>query len=330
LHGKLGVPLEANLESSSIMRADSSIWEVHQPGKHYAYTTMAAARGLCDLGALAHKSSHADDATHYAMVAAKMKAAFVGAFVDPQMALGGSIEGLQQQKYYDGSLAEAFTWSLLPDLKGSVATATLDLFNHLRVDSGGFKRNNDGLSSYDSNEWILVDLRISDALRRAGKPQPADQYLGQIVQKAAANFYLLPELYNDTPADGQIGKYFGSIPMVGYGAGAYLMTVLDRGGGWEPNDCGDGNSMSGAAFSCDGVTPVGGGGANGGGGSTGGGGAGGSSGPNGGTGSGIDAPYRAACLCGVGGAAPMGGTLLLVALPWIFIAARLRARRRRS
>ena len=40
--------------------------------------------------------------------------------------------------------------------------------------------------------------------------------------------------------------------MVGYGAGAYLMTIIDRGGAWEPNDCGDGNTRSGAAFSCTG------------------------------------------------------------------------------
>src|SRR6185312_15582607 len=31
--------LESNLETSGIVRADSSIWEVHQPGKHYAFTT---------------------------------------------------------------------------------------------------------------------------------------------------------------------------------------------------------------------------------------------------------------------------------------------------
>ena len=159
------------------------------------------------------------------------------------MALGGSIEGLSAQKYYDGSVAEAFDWNLLADFGGSIATATLSLFNHLRVDSGGFKRNNDGLSSYDNNEWILVDLRIANALRRAGDTTDADGYLGQVVDKAAVNFFLLPELYNDTAADGAIGKYFGSIPMVGYGAGAYLMTILDRSGQWEPNDCGDGNAQ---------------------------------------------------------------------------------------
>jgi len=158
-------------------------------------------------------------------------------------------------------------------------------------------------------------------LRRAGKSADADGYLGQIVSKAAVNFFLLPELYNDTAADGAIGKYFGSIPMVGYGAGAYIMTILDRAGQWEPNDCGDGMTKNGAAFTCSGQ-------ASGGDGGTGGGGTGGSGGGDGdgGTG-GANVPYRAACLCDLGhhpGAT--GGTLAMMALPWLFLAVRLRRR----
>lgn len=313
-------PIESNLETSSIMRADSSIWEVHQPGKHYAFTTLAAARGLCDVAALAKKAGNTTDQSHYAMLSSKINTAFQSAFLDPQMALAGSIEGLSQQKYYDGSVAEAFDWNLLADFTGPIATATLSLFNHLRVDSGGFKRNNDGLSSYDNNEWILVDLRISNALRRAGHATDADGYLSQVVKNASVNFFLLPELYNDTPADGAIGKYFGSIPMVGYGAGAYLITILDRAGQWEPNDCGDGNSRSGAAFSCSGQTNGDGGGGSGG---SGGGGSGGSGGGDGGSG-GSEIPYRAACLCDVGGRArPSKGTITLIALPWLLVGFRL-------
>jgi GH15 family glucan-1,4-alpha-glucosidase len=328
LKGQLAAPLEANLEASSIMRPDSSIWEVHQPGKHYAYTTMAAARGFCDVAALAKRAGKNDDVSHYSALSAKVKHALVSTFVDPQMALGGSLEGLSAQVYYDGSLAEAFLWNLLPDLTGPVATATLDLFNHLRVDSGGFKRNNDGLSSYDNNEWILVDLRISDALRRAGRTQSADQYFGQIVKKAAANFYLLPELYNDTPADGQIGKYFGSIPMVGYGAGAYVLTILDRAGAWEPNDCGDGNSKSGAAFSCGGAVGSSDGGVGGGNGNSSGGSGGNNSGSDADGGTGNAIAYRAACLCSFGATKPARGTMTVLALPWLFLTLRLCARAR--
>ena len=101
------------------MRADSSIWEVHQPGKHYAYTTLAAARGFCDMAALAKKAGKAADVAHYAMLSQKVNTAFQSAFLDQQMALGGSIEGLSAQKYYDGSVAEAFDWNLLADFGGA-------------------------------------------------------------------------------------------------------------------------------------------------------------------------------------------------------------------
>jgi len=163
-------------------------------------------------------------------------------------------------------------------------------------------------------------MRISNALRRAGKTVEADGYLGPIVAKAAANFFLLPELYNDTPADGQIGKYFGSIPMVGYGAGAYIMTILDRSGAWEPNDCGDGNSKSGAMFTCSGQSGGGSGG-------TGGGGSGGTGGGDGDGGTGTsNIPYRAACLCDFGRGRATAGTLTILGLPWLFLAVRLCAR----
>ncbi len=286
--------LEANLEPSGIAKADSGIWEVHDQNKrHFAYTTLAAARGFCDMAVLAKKSGDLASVQKYKDLARKVTTGFYAAFADPQGALGGSVEGLQNNKYYDGALAEAFNWSVLTDYKGTTAKATLDLFNNLKVDSGGFKRNNDALSSYDNNEWILVDLRISGALRRAGRTPEADGYVGQIVQKAAANFYLLPELFNDVQADGQIGKYTGSIPMVGYGGGAYIMTMLDRAGKLEPGDC-TGDSAGG-----DGGSSGGGGGGTGGTGGPGGGGPGGSGGPGGNNGapSAEQVPYTPACVC---------------------------------
>src|SRR5262249_38548599 len=139
LSQQIGAPIEANIDSSAtIMRPDSSIWEVHQPGKHYLYTTMAATRGLCDLAAMAKKAGNAADQTHYAMTSQKMNTTLQAAFLDAQMALGGSIEGLSQPggmmpKYYDGSAAEAFDWNLLGDFSGPIANATLNLLDQLRV-----------------------------------------------------------------------------------------------------------------------------------------------------------------------------------------------------
>jgi hypothetical protein len=261
---------------------------------------MAAARGFCDLAAMAKRMNNEADASKYATLAAKVKSGFLSSFVDQNGALGSSLEGIAANQYYDGAVAAAFTWNILSDFTEKTANATLDVLGQLKVASGGFKRNNDGLSSYDNNEWILVDLLISDALRRNGRGAEADSYIQLVVDQAAANYYLLPELYNAVPQDGAIGKYTGSIPMVGYGGGAYIMTMLDRAGIIEPNDCGDGNGITLPSVLCGGGSGSGASSGSGAGGST--------SGPTGGSptgagGNGLDSgpPYgTGACLCRAG------------------------------
>jgi hypothetical protein len=283
---------EANLEPSGIMKADSSIWEVHDANKrHYAFTSMSAARGLCDMAVLAQKANDGASVGHYQQLYGKAQAGILGAFSDPNGAIGGNVEGITNNIYFDGSVAELFDWNILDDWTGKTAKATLDMFQNLRVQSGGFKRRNGTNDPYDVNEWILVDLRISNAMRRSGNTKDADAYVATIVQKAAANFYLLPELYNDVT---DIGEYTGSIPMVGYGGGAYVLTMFDRAGKIEPNDCGDGKGKTLPALSCTGIstnpgTPPG---APGGPGGASSGGPGDNGAPDAST-----VPYSAACLC---------------------------------
>ena len=56
--------------------------------------------------------------------------------------------------------------------------------------------------------------------------------LKRIVDKAAADHNILPEMYVAVPCTlfpGRIGDPTGALPMVGYGAGEYILHVLDRG-----------------------------------------------------------------------------------------------------
>ena len=326
LTGGIATPIEAQLEQpSSIMGADSSIWEVHDAKKrHYAFTTLTAARGVCDMAGIAKKANKSELA-HYQDLSKKIRDGFTASFVDPQSALAGSIEGLMQGKYVDGAVAEAFNWNILQDWKGDTAKATLDLLGKLKVDSGGFKRNDDGLSSYDNNEWILVDLRIANALRRAGRGSEGDAIVAHVVSKAAANFYLLPELYNDTAGAGATGDYTGSIPMVGYGGGAFAITMLDRSGSPEAHDCGDGKGAALPKVTCSAIStnPMGGpgGGADGGA----------SSGdPNGAVPDGSKVPFAPACLCVLGPdrGIPPWGMALFLSVPALLLARRVLRRRR--
>jgi GH15 family glucan-1,4-alpha-glucosidase len=329
LVGGIAQPMEANLESSGIMKADSGVWEVHDANKkHFAFTTMAAARGFCDLAALASKAGHGADATKYRALAATVKAAFLSTFVDAKGALGGSLEGISNNTSRDGSTAAAFTWNILDDFTGPTANATLGAIAQLEVLSGGFKRNDDNLSSADDDERILVDLLVSNALRRNGRAQQADGYLDLVVSQAAANYYLIPELYNSVGTDGPIGKYTGSTPMVGYGAGLYLMTMLDRSGLIDPNDCGDDNGVKLPVVTCsDGSTSSSGAGGST---STGGDAAGGGAGGGGAGGSGTTQPGSAdsSCACRAGAPAERGAAamILLAAIPCLLPLRRARRR----
>jgi MYXO-CTERM domain-containing protein len=233
-------PLAANLESSGMVIADASIWEVHWGNRqHFLYTTAAAARGFCDMATIARRAGRDDDVQRYRDLSQRAVDAIKSVYYDSNRVLAGSLEKLSQgANYRDGAAVEVFTWSLL-GATDPITTATLDAFSYLQTPAGGYKRVEGSNDQYDTDEWILIDLRASDAFRRAGDIAKSDQLLDWVTGQASANFDLLPELYNTRTSSGQIGAYSGSIPMVGYGAGAYQMTLLDRAGRYEYTDCGE-------------------------------------------------------------------------------------------
>ena len=55
--------------------------------------------------------------------------------------------------------------------------------------------------------------------------------LSRIVDKAAADHNIIPEMYVAVPCElfpGKIGDQTGALPMVGYGVGAYVLHLLER------------------------------------------------------------------------------------------------------
>ncbi len=231
--------LAANMEPSGMAIADASIWEVHWGNRqHFLYTTATAARGFCDMATIARRAGRTEDVDRYRGLSADAVTALETTFVDSNHVLAGSLERLAQGNYKDGATVEAITWSLI-EPTSTIATATLDAMSALQTPAGGYKRVEGSSDQYDTDEWILIDLRASDAFRRSGNTARADQLLDWVTAQATANYDLTPELYNTRTSSGTIGAYSGSIPMVGYGAGAYQLTLLDRGGLTEHADCGE-------------------------------------------------------------------------------------------
>ena len=209
---------------NGMIRPDSSIWEVHWNGrqKQYTYTSLAAAAGLCQASQFAATHGAAADATAWRAAATELVGSIRAHAVDGGNFLAQSVEELVGASgYVDAAVVEAFNWGLLAPA-GAIADATLArLSSDLAVPNGmGLARNDDG-GWYDRSEWVLIDLRTADALRRSGRAASiatADRRLDWITAQGLANLGLIAELHDRDTAD-----YAGAVPMVGFGAGAYVL-----------------------------------------------------------------------------------------------------------
>lgn len=215
-----------------LVRADSSIWETHwERGgrRHHTYTQATTVAGLFAAARLATQTGRADAALRYQSAARTVQAAIAEHLVDPRNdVLRSSLE--EQDLYLDAAAIEAFNWNVLP-ADGTVASATLDAFRTSLwnpVTNHGYRRNDDG-GEYDLREWIVIDLRIATAARRAGRAEHAAALIAWVTAQASQNFGLIAENFHR-----ETGDYQGEVPMSGFGAGAYVSALWDRAGRDQP------------------------------------------------------------------------------------------------
>lgn len=202
--------------STGLMKKDSSIWETHVMGRErtWTYTNITAVRGLCDAAAMTGDQK-------YRAAALKLRRAIVEKLTDSTGALASNREELVQGSgYADAAVLDAFELGLFRR-DGRIATATLAMLNNqLKTTAGpGWSRNDDrndphGLSpwgsEYDSAEWVFTDLRGSRL--KATRAFTTAQ--------ALANASVIPETYDETT-----GAWKFNAPMIGFGAGAYLLSL---------------------------------------------------------------------------------------------------------
>jgi MYXO-CTERM domain-containing protein len=234
---------------TGLVRADSSIWETHWKGRerHFAYTSITAARGLCDAAAIATRMGDAEHAAKYQAAGEALRAAIATGLVDRSGALAANSEELAVgEGYWDAAVLDAIAMGLF-DPKGPIATATLQgLDEHLRVDAGpGWSRNDDRWdhanvddlspwgSDYDSAEWVITDLRGAIALRMAGEVDRADALTDWVLAQAQTNYRMVAETYDEAT-----GAYKFNTPMLGFGAGAFALALAQRAGDFSDPACG--------------------------------------------------------------------------------------------
>ena len=239
---RIADPLVALIDpSTGLLRKDSSIWETHWNGRErtWTYTNLTAARGLCDAAELAMRKGDLARATTYRQAGAALRLAIGQKLTDAQGALVSNREELLTGTgHFDAAVLEGISLGLFaPD--GRIAKATLDaLDRQLHVAYGpGWARNDDRTdhsgatdlspwgSEYDSAEWIFTDLRGALAMRAAGRTARADALLNFTAGQSANNALVLAETYEESS-----GAWKFNAPMIGFGAGAWVLAVAHRGG----------------------------------------------------------------------------------------------------
>ncbi len=244
---QLGTPAGTGV----LLLPDSSIWERHfcphgqcpepETRKRHAYSSLVAAAGLARVAAMAELRGDDARAAAYGAFAEQLRLGLRTLHKAPpgalHPALAGNVEELPFETYYlDAAALEAVNLGVVPP--GAVeAFGTADALEaSLRVGahSPGYKRNDDP-TWYDRQEWVFIDLRVASALHRMGQHGRARTLLDWITAVGSANAGVIPELLSDgvwepgtEDALGDPGGLAqGAWPMVGFGAGAYVLALTE-------------------------------------------------------------------------------------------------------
>jgi hypothetical protein len=224
------LPLLKNLEpyrDGLIVAADTSIWEERQEDKkHFNYSSAAAIEGLSGFTKLAQLMGDEKTAGRLANIVANLRLGFRQAFIQDG-ALIGTLEGNYKNKI-DSQVLESIDWGIITDR--DVINSTVKKMDRLRVASGGYRRVR-GDTEYEQHEFILSDINMARTYLRIGNYESAISLIDVITQKSILDHEFIPEMYVARINDdfkGKIGDPTGAVPLVGYGAGAYVLYLTER------------------------------------------------------------------------------------------------------
>ena len=247
---------------TNLLVPDSSIWERHiedcfpNGRKRFSYSNIHAVNGLRIAGALSGDTSYEDaaDRLRGGLLNLDQGPVFEESFDGQACPVLASApeEVCEYCGPYDGSVIDAINLGVFRADSALARGTLLALQTHLAMGNGspGFLRNDDGTGTtstspwYDDQEWVVIDLRVASAMALMGDElgdatltANARTLVAWITAQARANADLIGELLSDgayttedeadyTNPGGDDGyELQGSVPMCGFGPGAYVLAL---------------------------------------------------------------------------------------------------------
>jgi GH15 family glucan-1,4-alpha-glucosidase len=231
-------PLLANTDAfrgGLIVTEDTSIWEERQTDKKYfAFSTAAAIKGLQSFAAAVPLKQ--DPEFHQLLDAkiALLEKGFLQAYAPGRRLRGALQEGIKNN--VDGAMLSAINFGIITDR--SVITRAVTDMETLRMPSGGFRRMHSIVQDqaifeywYERQEFGFIDFSIAEVYLRLGEAEKAAKLIAPIVDKAARDHNIVPEMYVSEVNyrfKGAVGDPTGAVPIVGYGSGTYVSYLYKR------------------------------------------------------------------------------------------------------
>lgn len=232
-------------DTNNLIKADSGPWEHHlEMVKQYTFTTGVNARSLELFAQL--QRTHGLPYEKYETAAAAMKLALMKYMLVDNRYFKGNAEDFNthDHEYWDGGTFEIFANGLIKDRKLFAShIQAYDTTMRIEGPRDGYirLRSND---PYENQEWVFMNLRVALAHIFLGNKERGYNMTRYLTDQASVNYNVLPEMISNkkqmqkvTPGFHQMevwcncirskdDQYIGMIPMVGYGAGAYILALF--------------------------------------------------------------------------------------------------------
>jgi GH15 family glucan-1,4-alpha-glucosidase len=233
------------MDTNSLIREDSGPWEHYlEMPRQYTFTSGVCARGLEQFAMLQKQFNLPYE--KYKSAAETLRQGILTLMLIENRYIKGNVNDRLKtdHEYYDAGVFEIFANSLVNDKKLFLShMEEYDKVLRLKGERPGYIR----LSSadpYENQEWVFINLRIALAHLLFGQKNEAAKLLNHVTEQAAANYNTIPEMYSNKVQSDKVTEYFmshdvwcncirdkddlyiGAIPMVGYGSGAYILTLF--------------------------------------------------------------------------------------------------------